>query len=132
MSNAERRNNDAHWFLKLVAAPVLVAILVGSGSSYFTAQKIMGELATQVSVNMESIKHNSGKIDAFKELLEIIRLLEKEMTRNNEWMINSDRRFSYLESRTADRYTKSDAQKDRELIMEKLKNLEYKITERNN
>ena len=132
MADVERRYNDAHWFLKLVAAPVLVAILVGSGSSYFTAQKIMGELATQVSVNMESIKHNSGKIDTFKELLEIMRSLEKEMTRNNEWIINSDRRFSYLESRTADRYTKSDAQKDRELIMEKLKNLDYKITERNN
>ena len=128
MSDVEEKAGN-HWFLKLVAAPVLVAILVGSGSSYFTAQKMMTEVASQVSVNIEAIKRNGARIDTFKELLEIMRSLEKEMTRRGEWMINSERRFSYLEDRAADRYTKSDADKDQRLIMEKLKNLEYKIAE---
>lgn len=101
--------------LREYVAPLLVVATIGLGSFY-------------VGSRIEATEHKARlgfvekQVDALQEVVTILQTMRIELSRRGEWMERTDEAISRLETGTSDRYTKSEAKKDQELMK---KNLEH-------
>lgn len=106
--------------LKSIVAPIAVAAFLSVAGNYFTTQMLIAGLQKDVEANSDQ----GVKLEAVIDAMQTVQI---EMGRRAAWANNVDIRLTNIDRRDAVQYTKSDAQKDQALILEKLKNLERMI-----
>lgn len=113
--------------LKEYLAPLLVVITIGAGSFY------LGTIRSSIEQDSR-IGLVEKQVDALQEVVGVLQTMRIELSRRGEWMKKTDDAIHDLEQDTSDRYTKTEAKKDQELvnrnlevITQSLSRLEYRL-----
>lgn len=106
--------------LKTIVAPIAVAAFLAVAGNYFTTQMLIAGLQKDVKVNSD----RGVKLEA---VINTMQKMQIEMGQRAAWANSVELRLSAIDKRELVQYTKSDAQKDQALILEKLKNLERMV-----
>jgi hypothetical protein len=112
---AERRRSG---LLREVLIPIVVAIVVGIGSSYMTSR-------VAIAVLQKEIEFVRDDLSIMQQLVSIVSSNQVQLAARGEWMKNADKERSNLrvtvDAIVQSSYTKSDAKKDNDQIIREIK-----------
>jgi hypothetical protein len=120
MESSSQRSGST--IIREVLIPIIVAIVVGIGSSYMTSR-------VAIAVLQKEIEFVRDDVSMMQQLLKIVSQNQVELAARGEWMKNADRERQKLSDSidiiVATRYTKSDAERDKLQIIREI-NIRHK------
>jgi hypothetical protein len=115
----ERRKDN---MIKSVVLPVVVAVITGIGSSYFTVYANLAVLESRFA-------YVEKDIISIKDVILEVNRNQTELAKRGEWMLYQERRTDALEraveilaEQAKDQYTRTEAKKDFDAIKQVIKN----------
>jgi hypothetical protein len=123
----EINNQRRKYVMRDFVAPMLVATVIGIGSSFFGVRLAVSTL----EVDVNNVK---GDILKLEHIMEAVQEQGEVLSARGQWMQSTDRRLAALEIATAEnhrtvgriletRYTPEDASKDRQLLVMEIERL---------
>jgi hypothetical protein len=114
----ERRKEN---MIKAIIIPVIIAVIVGTGSSYVAVNVTLAVIENR-------LQHVEDDLVSIKDVLIEVNKNQIQLAKNGEWQNNTsirlaaaERHIEILTQSSRDRYTRTEAEKDIQLLMEKIK-----------
>lgn len=113
-------------FLREYFYPLLLVVTIGI-FGWYVANERQDVMTEQRLVQIDS------QLQAMQEVVGVLRTMQIELARRGEWMDRIDKEIAFIEEKTADRYSRTEASKDYKILEARFNSIEkdlFRIEER--